>query len=219
MTLGSQELLRRAVGHRPELLLAALRRAGALGRREKVTWVSPLMSEAFREYKDGAALEKLGLGRLKESLCAFWPAQGPVWDALGLAGDGRPILLEAKAHIPEAVSPGSKASEKSLELIRSSLRATRAWIAPRARGDADWSQSFYQYANRLAYQHFLSLNSVPSSLVFLNFTNAVDMDGPASEWEWEGAIRLIHAVLGLPADLKAFAVFHAFLDSRELTDL
>jgi hypothetical protein len=39
-----------------------------------------------------------------------------------------------------------------------------------------------------------------------------------SEEEWHGAVRLIHAVLGLPKDLKHFGVFDAFLDTRLLHD-
>ena len=44
------------------------------------------------------------------------------------------------------------------------------------------------------------------------------MDGPSTEEEWQGAIRLTHAALGLPADLEGFGVYKAFLDARQLTD-
>ena len=44
------------------------------------------------------------------------------------------------------------------------------------------------------------------------------MDGPSTEEEWQGAIRLTHAALGLPADLGHFGVYKAFLDARQLTD-
>jgi hypothetical protein len=33
-----------------------------------------------------------------------------------------------------------------------------------------------------------------------------------------GAIRLIHAVLGLPPDLTGFGVHKAFIDARSLSD-
>jgi len=59
---------------------------------------------------------------------------------------------------------------------------------------------------------------VPSTLVFLYFVNADDMLGPMSEEEWHGAVRLIHAVLGLPKDLKRHGVFDPFLDARLLQD-
>lgn len=218
-TLGSQRLLQRAVNERPELLQSALRKSGAIDRRESVNWASPLAAENFVEYRDQAALDRLGLcGALSKPLREYWPARGPVWDALGVTSRGRPIVVEAKAHIPEAASPGTKASPKSLELIERSLRETRKHLAPKA--SSPWTGTFYQYANRLAYQYYLKvLNSQESSLVFLDFTHAVDVDGPATEEEWRGATRMIHAVLGLPASLEHFGVFHAYLDARSLTDL
>jgi hypothetical protein len=54
--------------------------------------------------------------------------------------------------------------------------------------------------------------------VFLYFLTADDMLGPMSEEEWHGAIRLIHAGLGLPKDLRYQGVFDAFLDARLLQD-
>jgi hypothetical protein len=60
-----------------------------------------------------------------------------------------------------------------------------------------------QCPNRLAHQYSLrKLNDVPSTLVFLYFVNADDMHGPMSEEEWHGAVRLIHAALGLPKELE-----------------
>jgi hypothetical protein len=62
------------------------------------------------------------------------------------------------------------------------------------------------------------MNEIESSLVFLYFTNAVDVGGPATEEEWQGATRLIHASMGPPADLRRFGVYHAFVDARRLVD-
>ena len=215
---GSQRLLQLAVNRRPELLKSALRKSGALGRRESIEWVSPLDSDHHREYRDNAALSKLGIYKtVKVPLNEFWPARGPVWDALARTAEIRPILVEAKAHIPESASPGTKASTASRKLIEASLMATRKHLAPKS--SAFWTGTFYQYANRLAYQYYLrKLNQIESSLVFLNFTNAVDMDGPTTEEEWHGATRLVHAVLGLPANLEHFGVYHAYIDAKLLTD-
>jgi len=60
------------------------------------------------------------------------------------------------------------------------------------------------------------VNGLASTLIFLYFVNADDMLGPMSEEEWHGAVRLIHAVLGLPKDLKRYGVFDTFLDVRFL---
>lgn len=91
------------------------------------------------------------------------------------------------------------------------------FYAPRSK--AEWTGTFYQYANRLAFHHFLSAtNGLSTRLVFLAFTNAAEVDGPATEEEWHGATRLLHAALGLPSDLSTRGVHHAFLDARLLTD-
>ena len=116
---------------------------------------------------------------------------------------------------PEAASPPSKASESSLALIRRSLDNARAYYAPGA--TADWSGRFYQYANRLAFQYLLAeLNGLPSRLVFLDFINATDVNGPTSEGEWHGARQLIHALLGLPSDLTGRGVFHVCVDVERI---
>lgn len=216
---GSQRLLQQAVQSAPQVLLSALRESGCVGNSETVSWASPLARDEYREYFDGAALDKLGLReKVSIPLAEFWPARGPVWDALGTINSGDPLLVEAKAHIPEAVSPGSKAkAQRSVDLIRESLGRTRKFIAPRS--NAVWTDTFYQYANRLAYQYYLrELNGVESRLVFLYFVNAVEMDGPTSADEWRGATRLIHSLLGLPASLRDFGVFHAYVDATNVPD-
>ena len=58
---GSRHLLQAAVNCRPELLLSAMRRSGAVGRREQLWWVSPLENDGYREYRDAAALSRLEL--------------------------------------------------------------------------------------------------------------------------------------------------------------
>ena len=215
---GSQYFLRFAVNKKPDLLRSALRESGAIGARKDVAWQSPLAGDArgkYREYKDGAAIRLLGLEkRLRAPLAKFWPSRGPVWDALGTSSD-RPILLEAKAHIPEAVSRISASSKSSIKLIDKGLALARKRYTRKSH--ADWTAPFYQYANRLAYQFWLrEQNGVQSSLVFLYFLNATQMKGPATKLEWQSVTRLIHGVLGLPADLAHFGVYDAFMDARQL---
>jgi hypothetical protein len=53
----------------------------------------------------------------------------------------------------------------------------------------------------------------------LYFCNAADVQGPETEQEWHGAIRLIHALLGLPDDLSDKGVHDAFVDVRSLQTL
>jgi hypothetical protein len=213
-TAGSQRWLQVAIACAPQLLDESLRRAGAIDQDDAVSWKSPLGKDDFAEYRDAEVLRCLGVDRLpNRSLSEFWPRRGPVWDALGRSQKGNLILVEAKAHIPEAASPSSKASQTSLVHIRRSLEEARRFYAPRSK--AEWSGVLYQYANRLAFQYlFAQLNGLPSRLVFLDFYNAADVQGPESEAEWRGATRLIHALLGLPADLTKYGVFHAYIDAR-----
>jgi hypothetical protein len=213
---GSQRWIQVAINKRPELLLTALRKAGAISESTTVNWASPLEADGCCEYRDAIALEKAGISGLAiRSLRDFWPARGPVWDAIGRTSDGSAIFVEAKAHIPEAASPGTRATPESLKLISRSLEEARRWYAPKA--TASWSATFYQYGNRLAHHYFLTeVNEVSSKLVFLYFTNDPDMKGPESECEWRGAVRLLHAALGLPAHLETRGIFDVFLDVRQL---
>jgi hypothetical protein len=214
---GSQRWLQVAINRKPELLLGALRRSGAITRHTSVTWRSPLVADSFKEYRDGAALAKAEIDELSKPLDEFWPSRGPVWDAIGTTLPRNPVFVEAKAHIAEAASPATKASTESRKLIDESLAKARQFYAPKA--SADWSIHFYQYANRLAHHYFLrEVNGINSTLAFLYFLNADDMLGPASEDEWRGASRLIHAVLGVPKDLTSYGVFDVFLDTRLLQD-
>jgi hypothetical protein len=146
---GSQRWMQLAVNRHPDLLLDALRRAGAVSFSATIEWTSPLESENCCEYRDRTALRKAGIEALPvRALADFWPARGPVWDAIGRTSDDVAVFVEAKAHIPEAASPGTRASPASLELITRSLEEARRSYAPKA--TADWSGVFYQYANRLA---------------------------------------------------------------------
>jgi hypothetical protein len=149
---GSQRWLQVAINRKPELLLGALRRSGAIARGTSITWRSPLEEEEFREYRDGFALAKAE-AKLKKPLNLYWPARGPRWDAIGITSQGSPLFIEAKAHIAEAASSRTRASTQSRILIDSSLIKARRFYAPKA--TADWGNLFYQYANRLAHHYFL----------------------------------------------------------------
>lgn len=215
---GSQRWLQIAVNEAPGVLQRALTEAGALQPGEEIEWKSPKAETHFGECRDGAALRLLGIESLPvRSLEQFWPKRGPVWDALGVSSSGKLLLVEAKAHIAEAASPASRASAGSLEHIERALAEARSHYAPRA--TAQWSGLLYQYANRLAFQYLLkTVNGLDSCLVFLDFCNASDVNGPPSPAEWRGATELIHALLGLPRDLGRHGVFHAYVDVRQILE-
>jgi hypothetical protein len=110
---GSQRWLQVAIQQRPDVLLGQLKRPLRLSEDETIEWRSPLRQDRFVKYRDKAALRQAGIEKLpSRSLNEFWPARGPVWDAIGVAGK-RSIFVEAKAHIAKMASPGTKATPES----------------------------------------------------------------------------------------------------------
>jgi len=187
---------------------ASLNTAIGLG---KIKWVSPCKDDAYSEYRDEEALDKLKVKLTRRPLSSFWPPRGPQWDALGIGPHGEPILVEAKAHIGEILSPGTQASPKSRPLIEDSLyEAAKAFRA--APGAVDWSRTFYQYTNRLAHAYLLRrLNGIPAYLVFLYFLGNNFEDSPKTRPEWKAAIDVLHEAIGLRGRMPPY-VKDAFLD-------
>src|SRR5258706_9348675 len=128
---GSQKWLQIGVDKYPETLNAAIRSSMEVPSGTTIEWLSPLASEDYVEYRDEAFITKLGLSLKHRPLGEFWPTRGPVWDGLARTAMGDLLLVEAKGHIPEMVSPASKASPASLKLIEKALAETRAALAPR----------------------------------------------------------------------------------------
>jgi hypothetical protein len=212
---GSQHWLQVLVNDRPDRLTREVVAALGLPAGTAIDWLSPLRSEQCREYSDAAFLERLGVTLTARPLPSFWPYGGPVWDGLGKASTGDLLLLEAKAHIAEAVTPSWQANtQASRDLINASLAATKQAFG--GRPDADWARCFYQYANRLAHLYLLrQLNALPAHLVFVYFLNDAAVGGPTTRAEWEGAIKLLRSFLGVGGGL-ARHVHDVFVDVREL---
>jgi len=185
---GSLKWLQLAGNRRPDLL-----ENPAIG---PVRWLSPIEGDSYAEYRDGAFLELVGLGRLKNELAEFWPSRGPQWDALGMAGS-KVVLVEAKAHIAEMLSPPCGAGEASRDRIAATLDGVRSALGVR-RG-ADWTVTFYQLANRIAHLHFLRRAGVEAQLLLVGFVGDRDMGGPASAAEWLAAYQVASYAMGLPA--------------------
>lgn len=195
----------------------------------RIEWRSPLREDHYAEYSDQEFVERLlgaphsagvpGLpppGRqLPRPLAEFWPRFGPQWDGLAVVNTGRGartmLLVEAKSHIPEmAAAPAQARGELALRHIRSSLDATRSFLEVRTA--ADWSTSFYQYANRLAHLYWLrELNGVDAYLVNLFFLNDAELNGPRTAAEWQAASRLQEAFLGLRAGAQTGYALHPWV--------
>ena len=209
---GSQYQLQRLVNDPSDPLGNELKRLISLETDEIITWVSPLASEGYVEYRDTAFLRKLGLrpADLSVPLAAFWPASGPRWDALAHTNKRRFILVEGKSHAPEMKSACTAVSPKSLAKIQRALEQTRAYCGASA---SDWSTNFYQYGNRLAHLYWLSqLNGVNAHLVFIYFVNDKSMREPTSIEAWRAEIDHVHSQLGLSSPPMPGYVHDLFVD-------
>lgn len=202
---GSLRWIQHLVNQHPRVLNDAI----GLG---PVEWRSPRADDGYAEYRDQAFLERLGITLSMRRLEDFWPTGGPQWDALGRATSGEAILVEAKAHVPELLSSPTQATDASAETIRGSL--SEAASALSAAPGTDWSQRFYQYANRVAHAWFLAqANEVPVRLAFVYFIGDEDLDGPSNRREWEAALMVLHEALGLRGRMPRY-VAEIFIDVR-----
>ncbi|MCC5988202.1 MAG: hypothetical protein JJT95_11015 [Pararhodobacter sp.] len=198
-TRGSQKWLQHAVARAPHLLQPPSLPA--------LTWLSPLAGDDFAEYRDGAFLQRLGLGHLAPVLADFWPRGGPVWDGLAMA-DNIVVLAEAKAHLREALStPCAATAPASRARITEALAETRRAL----RGDdrSDWMRVFFQQANRLAHLQWLVSKGVDAHLLFIGFCGDTDMPLPGTPEAWQAMdLAVLHA-LGLgPTHPLAGRVHH-----------
>ena len=212
---GSLRWLREAVSARSAMsgvLDERIRQACGLPARAEIKWRSPLEEDDYAEYRDHDFLELLGLELEHRPLESFWPSRGPQWDALARTSADQVILVEAKANIPEVVSPGTSASAKSRTLIEKSLLETKRYL--RVPEDIPWSGRLYQYANRIAHLYLLrELNGVDAHLVFVYFTGAADVDGPETVREWAAALTVAKGVLGLRGRHPLYRYVHeVFID-------
>lgn len=217
---GSQRWLQVAVDRAPELVNRPLRASLRLPTEGVITWLSPLRNDGFAEYRDEAALARCNVDLSRRPLREFWPSRGPRWDGLARTERGDLLLIEAKAHISELVSPHSRAAEPARGRIATSVRAVQRAIAPRSVDRVDWTGTFYQYANRVAHLHFLrEENAVRAHLVNIYFLHAGDVSGPTERAEWEGALKVVECYLGLGRHRLGKYMHKLFIDVRTLKPL
>ena len=208
---GSLKWIQYILNDHPNILDSSISKFLPDSHNQPIEWLSPLADDDYAEYKDQTFLDLLEIKLTKKELKDFWPSQGPQWDALATFGDDGVILVEAKAHINEMLSPGSQASAESLEKINKALNRTKRFY--KAKPGCDWSKRFYQYANRLAHLYFLrELNGIDAYLVFVNFLNDPDLDGPKTEREWCAAIKVMHEALGVRGEVLKKHVIDVFVD-------
>ncbi len=206
---GSLRDIQILVNEHSDLLNAFINGHVATLKNDPIEWVSPL-KENYYEYSDDDFIEVLEL-KFKKKLKDFWPKKGPQWDALGKSNNGVIFLVEAKANIPEIVSPGTAASPDSKKKIVTALKATKKHLD--INNDVDWSGKFYQYTNRLAHLYFLrEQNKIPTYLVNIYFMNDKEVNGPQSKREWQAAIDVMKSYLGVGHHKLTKYIIDLFID-------
>lgn len=216
---GSLKWIRHAVNAHHDLIDGRIREVLGLVPDTTIAWTSPLAHDDFAEYRDDDFIRLTALDLPNRRLEDFWPARGPQWDALARIGTKGGLLVEAKANVPEIVSPGTSAVGKRRDLIESSLSETKAFLG--VDDGIGWSGKLYQYANRLAHLYFLrEINGQDAYLAFVYFTGDPDVNGPATIAEWQSALSVAKGVLGLPKRHRLSKyVADVFIDVSELRDV
>lgn len=191
---GSLDNIQRLVNQYPIVFAEHLAKAGL---ECDIEWVSPLKVDDMAEYRDQDFLKQLRIAeKITSPLDQFWPRLGPQWDALGIACGNTSLLVEAKANIPEIVSNPTSAENASLQLIQSAMNQVRSYL--NVTSSADWTQTFYQYTNRICHLYYLDqINRIPGYLVNVYFIGDERVNGPKTEEEWRGALTVVKEYLGI----------------------
>jgi hypothetical protein len=211
-TKGSLKWIQHVVNECPEKLKSAI--ADSIGYKQTIEWLSPRADDDYSEYRDQAFLDLLGIKLSEKKLKDFWPRQGPQWDALGRIEDKAYFLVEAKAHVSEVISSSQAKAPASISLIKKSLDETKAFL--KLKPYVDLTKGLYQYANRLAHLYLLrELNEIPAYPVFVYFANDPNHI-PTTRDEWNGALTLMHAMLGNQKHRLSKYVMDVFVDVETL---
>jgi hypothetical protein len=212
---GSLKDLQNAINKKKKYLDCEISKV--IRKQMKIDWKSPLKSDDYAEYRDEDFLRNLGiLNKMKYPLSDFWPNYGPQWDALGVSED-EIILVEAKANIPEMVSPGTGAKNpQSINKIRNSLDEVKKYLS--VSNSIGWTGTFYQYVNRIAHLYYLrEKNQIKAHLLFIYFINDITVHGPKTKDKWLGAIQTMECYLGLDKKHKLRKYIHdIFIDVNDL---
>ena len=219
---GSRRWLQVLVNCRPMLL------GDAVSQRlpeppSHIDWRSPVVADHYAEYRDQSFLDRLAgspyycaPAQAQCGLADFWPRFGPQWDGLAVTDRGQILLVEAKAHIPEMVTaPGQARGEAARQRIQESLQKVKSFVE--SKSSADWSASFYQYANRLAHLYWLrELNGHDAYMINLFLLNDAEMNGPKSVEEWQSAIRLQETFMGVRQAAQTGYALHPWVGAYVL---
>lgn len=180
-----------------------------------IYWKSPMQNDDFAEYRDNDFIKQLGLDNKIIKLEEFWPKKGPQWDAFATTNKGNIILVEAKANIPEMVTPPSRAGQISKNKIDKSLRIVKDYLG--IKNEIDWSGKYYQYINRLAHLYFFRFkHNQPTYLLNIYFIGDKSVSGPETIQEWKGALQVLYSYLGISNHKLSKYMADIFIDVKTL---
>jgi hypothetical protein len=211
---GSLKAIQVLVNKHPNIINQKIKNAFPELADDTICWKSPLENNDFAEYRDHDFIDVLELNREIKNLKNFWPVRGPQWDALAATKNKSVILVEAKANIPEVISPGTGAGVESKKLIVKSLEKAKADLG--MINDVDWSGKYYQYTNRLTHLHYLREQGVSAYLINIYFVGDTSVNGPKTIAEWEPALQEMYNYLGIkPHKLNKYMA-DVFIDIKAL---
>jgi len=201
----------------PVLFNNTIHQAAGFEKWEPIEWLSPLADDEYSEYCDQDFLDLLEIDLPYVGLSDFWPSKGPLWDALGRAENSSYFLVEAKANVTEIISSSQTQPPESNALIKRSLDEICSYLD--LNSEFNLTKNFYQYVNRLAHLYLLRiLNNIPVYLVFVYFLNDYTHK-PTSKPEWDGALNLMHSLIGSEGHNLSRYVIDVFIDVHPVKNL
>lgn len=206
---GSEWHLLQYMGRRRAALTALVEQATGL---TEITWLDSqeTTKDGTLGIRETVGLEFLGTGHpVRTEWERQWPQTGNVhnWDAIGTAGPpGRAswVLVEAKANLNEINSTCAAKAEASVTAISAILNTAKSDLG--ATNGGDWTQDYYQFANRVALLHFLERRGIDAHMVYLYFLGDCMELGragrvcPTDKNGWQAALAAQDAHVGLPMD-------------------
>jgi len=176
---GSEYQLLRALGHHRESFFQTLR--NTIGIDESINWKDyPTDRNSLSLDGEFCEIECFKMEPFYKELNSKWPDFWPVrghnaqnWDGIFNVGDDW-YFVEAKAHISELKSKHKKSIKSDALISRSFQETIDDWFESAKSGD-DWLRSpYYQFANRLAFCHFLRKNKINAHIVNIFFLNGFE---------------------------------------------
>lgn len=143
-------------------------------------WISPLMSESYKEYQlkeQRIFSDILGLSKAEcKNKFSFWASNQPHWDAIATTANKKILyLFEAKAHLNELNSKISATNKNSVKKIIDSMRIVFEEISTGNANFSSWTEKYYQLGNRLTFLKYMNQTYFPNvKQTILILLNIVD---------------------------------------------